>query len=43
MHKYVSDAAEKEDSFDQVLVPMIENVLNSILLYIEVLLFKFLF
>ncbi|XP_028774436.1 uncharacterized protein LOC114731438 isoform X1 [Neltuma alba] len=29
LHKYVTDAAEKEDSFDQVLVPMIENSLNS--------------
>ncbi|XP_054775738.1 uncharacterized protein LOC129284315 isoform X2 [Prosopis cineraria] len=29
LHKYVSDAAEKEDSFDQVLVPMIENALKS--------------
>ncbi|KAK4281861.1 hypothetical protein QN277_013308 [Acacia crassicarpa] len=29
LHKYVSDAAEKEDSFDQVLVPMIENLLKS--------------
>ncbi|KAF7819009.1 armadillo/beta-catenin-like repeat protein [Senna tora] len=29
LHKYVSDAAEKDDSFDQVLVPMIENSLKS--------------
>ena len=44
LHKYVSDAAEKNDSFDQVLVPMIQNVFA--LFYVLVhsfVLFTFLF
>ena len=37
MHKYVKDAAEKDESLDDVLVPMLENVKKWIYIYIYIL------